>query len=229
MVEDEYTAHDVVDWTGYLFHTEVDALQDWARSLPADPVVVNIGAGNGTSGLAFLQARDDLFLWTIEKQRESSPFGCLEGEWAVLEKAGLWPCRRYGYLHGDSAAEGRNWKEGSIDLVFVDADHSYAGCKADIEAWLPHIKPGGLLIVHDYKKDERFAQPITGRAPHPKAWHGVDQAVDELLVGSYEIVGRVDTAIAFRVPDEAATKWEKKRVRRAVGKRVKPEAETDDV
>ena len=74
-----YTAHDVVDWTGYLFHAEVDALQDWARSLPTDPVVVNIGAGNGTSGLAFLQARDDLFLWTVEKQRESSPFGCLEG------------------------------------------------------------------------------------------------------------------------------------------------------
>ena len=57
-----YTAHDVVEWTAYLFHGEVDALQEWAHGLPPNPVVVNIGAGNGTSGLAFLQARGDLFL-----------------------------------------------------------------------------------------------------------------------------------------------------------------------
>jgi hypothetical protein len=37
-----------------------------------------------------------------------------------------------------------------LDFVFVDADHSYSGCRRDIEAWVPCLKPGGLLCGHDY-------------------------------------------------------------------------------
>lgn len=37
-----------------------------------------------------------------------------------------------------------------IDLLFVDGDHNYEMCKADMEAWLPHLKKGGILIMHDY-------------------------------------------------------------------------------
>jgi len=210
-----YTAHDVVEWTGYLFHHEVDTLAELAQSLPENPVVVNIGAGNGTSGLALLQSRPDLFLWTVEKQLESSPFGCLEGEWAVFDKAGLWPCERYAWIHGDSIEVGEKWDKGAVDLIFVDGDHSYEGCAGDIKSWLPYIKPGGLLIVHDYHKAERFAKPIEGKAPHPKPWHGVDQAVDEHLVGKFEIVAHVDTLIAFRVP---VTKAKRETTRKRVKK-----------
>lgn len=56
--------------------------------------------------------------------------------------------------------------DGSLDFVFIDADHTYAGCKADIEAWAPKLQPGGLLCGHDYAHPE-----------FPK-W-GVKQAVDE--------------------------------------------------
>jgi predicted O-methyltransferase YrrM len=219
-----YTAHNVVDWTGYLFHGEVDALQEWARSLPPSPVVVNIGAGNGTSGLAFLQARDDLSLTTIDVQLESSPFGCLEGEWAVFNLAGLWPLppERYAWIHGDSKEAGKKWKGGPVDLVFVDGDHSYEGCAGDIRAWLPNVKPGGLLVVHDYHKEERYAQPVEGTAPHPKPWHGVDQAVDELLIDRFEVFGRMDTAIAFRVggDEEPLPEPKEKRSTKASAKRT---------
>lgn len=40
--------------------------------------------------------------------------------------------------------------DGSLDFVFIDADHSYQGCKRDLEAWCPKVKPGGLLSGHDY-------------------------------------------------------------------------------
>ena len=55
-------------------------------------------------------------------------------------------------------------EDNSLDFVFIDADHSYEGCKADIQAWLPKLKPGGLLSGHDYD--------------HPEL-PGVKQAVDE--------------------------------------------------
>ena len=40
--------------------------------------------------------------------------------------------------------------DGSLDFVFIDADHSYQGCKSDIINWLPTLKKGGLLGGHDY-------------------------------------------------------------------------------
>lgn len=39
----------------------------------------------------------------------------------------------------------------SIDFVFIDGQHTYAAVCADIDAWLPKVKPGGLLAGHDHK------------------------------------------------------------------------------
>ncbi|TXI03390.1 MAG: class I SAM-dependent methyltransferase [Rhizobium sp.] len=58
-------------------------------------------------------------------------------------------------------------EDGMLDLVFIDADHSYEGVKADIAAWLPKIKGGGWIGGHDY------------RNPDPRFRFGVDRAVDE--------------------------------------------------
>jgi uncharacterized Rossmann fold enzyme len=56
----------------------------------------------------------------------------------------------------------------SLDFVFIDADHSYNGCKNDINAWYPKVKKGGLLSGHDYE-NTNFSK------------FGVKQAVDEFV------------------------------------------------
>lgn len=40
--------------------------------------------------------------------------------------------------------------DGSLDFVFLDADHSYSGISADIHRWAPKVRAGGLLCGHDY-------------------------------------------------------------------------------
>lgn len=52
----------------------------------------------------------------------------------------------------------------SADLIFIDADHSYEACKADIQAYQHLLRPGGVLCGHD-----------VGCFP------GVTEAVNELL------------------------------------------------
>ena len=193
----------------YLFVFEVAALKQLAQSLPANPIVVNIGAGAGTSGLAFMESRPDIFLYTIDIQGDDSPFGCLYAEMNVITQAGF-STERYFPIIGDSKKLGKFWRDVFVlssrdvgypmaDLVFVDGDHSYNGAKGDILSWLPNIKPGGIMAVHDYGKREIYKDgPIEG-APHPLPWPGVDRAVRKFLCLKYEIILQVATLVAFRI------------------------------
>src|SRR3990167_4405696 len=36
-----------------------------------------------------------------------------------------------------------------ISILFIDGDHSYEGCKRDINAWVPRVKEGGTVFFHD--------------------------------------------------------------------------------
>lgn len=84
-----------------------------------------------------------------------------------------------------AAARAMADKRGSIDLIFVDGDHSYEACRADIDAWLPYLRKGGVMAFHDFGS----------RAS------GVTQAIFEAIkAGRFaEIVGVANTIIAFRV------------------------------
>lgn len=42
----------------------------------------------------------------------------------------------------------------SLDIVFIDADHSYNGVKTDIINWLPKVKKGGIICGHDINQAE---------------------------------------------------------------------------
>lgn len=41
--------------------------------------------------------------------------------------------------------------DGTMDFVYIDGDHSYEACLADIRAWLPKLRPGAFLGGHDYQ------------------------------------------------------------------------------
>lgn len=38
----------------------------------------------------------------------------------------------------------------SIDMLFIDADHNYEGCKRDWDLYSPFLRIGSLVIFHDY-------------------------------------------------------------------------------
>lgn len=205
------TSESVRDAFKYMYPDELPALKKLAQSLPKDPVIINIGAGSGTSGLAFLECRDDSIVHTIDITDGDSPFGCLYAERDVVTRAELSHLKgdRWYQHHGDSKEVGRKWLS-KVDMVFVDGDHSYDGCRGDIEIWLKHLKPGGLIVVHDYGKGELADHPD---GPHPKAFADtIDKAVHDVLTGKYKQHSRVDSMIVFineRIDEKPASKDEK--------------------
>merc|ERR1711862_250066 len=39
---------------------------------------------------------------------------------------------------------------GSLDVVFLDGDHSRDGLQLDFELWVPRVRPGGIVAGHDF-------------------------------------------------------------------------------
>jgi hypothetical protein len=81
--------------------------------------------------------------------------------------------------------------DASLDFVFIDADHSYEGCKRDVEMWARKVKPGGLLSGHDYGNTD-FED------------FGVTRAVDEYVAAHNHELELGDNFTWFvRLPSEA--------------------------
>lgn len=59
---------------------------------------------------------------------------------------------RWTVIQGESASVAPLLVDEFADLIFLDAGHSYADVLADIEAWFPKVRPGGILAGHDFDK-----------------------------------------------------------------------------
>lgn len=51
-------------------------------------------------------------------------------------------------LRQDSLQAGTHFNK-IVDFLFIDGDHSYEGVKKDIKIWMPKLRSGGVLIMHD--------------------------------------------------------------------------------
>lgn len=60
-----------------------------------------------------------------------------------------------------SAVAARMWNT-PLSLVFIDGGHSYDAALGDYQAWMPHLKPGGYLLIHDIFEDPAKG----GQAPY---------------------------------------------------------------
>ena len=87
-----------------------------------------------------------------------------------------------------------SWPEATVDMVFLDADHRFVSVREDIVAWLPKLRPGGIMAGHDCEcrvtiaNRSRLDQAkdhdhIEGEVPFLD-WHaGVIVAVDAAFSG----------------------------------------------
>lgn len=64
--------------------------------------------------------------------------------------------------------------DASLDYVYIDADHHYEPVCRDIDAWLPKVKPGGIIAGHDFCPYTGYGviQAVTERFEKVEIWRG---------------------------------------------------------
>lgn len=77
-------------------------------------------------------------------------------------------------LLGQTSLEAAEYfcKKRFLDVVFIDADHTYESVVQDIAAWWPLVAPGGIFAGHDFNFTD-----------HPGVVRAVMEAVDANLFG----------------------------------------------
>lgn len=58
----------------------------------------------------------------------------------------------YQLIEETSVEATKSFRDGSIDAVYIDANHRFEFVVADIQAWLPKVRKGGIISGHDYAK-----------------------------------------------------------------------------
>ena len=67
-----------------------------------------------------------------------------------------------------------DFADGSLDVLYIDGDHSGEAALRDLTNWTIKVRPGGWIGVHDYVGD----------------WNDVKPTVDEFLIKNSQLVNR---------------------------------------
>lgn len=200
------TALDISNAFGYLKRDEVEVVKKYVdltgkrfdpKNLPTDMtrlppenyelVLVNLGAGTGTSGLAIAEAATfPCRRYTIDISK-GGPYGGMQNEINAFSNSGRILPKQ---ILGDALLIGERFGEyerHQIHFLFVDDDHDEDHLRNEIEIWTPRMAAGGFILFHDY--DSVF-------------WPGVKRNIDRLAgIQGYRLVEVVNTVAAVEVID----------------------------
>lgn len=144
-LEAEYESRRSV-WSDIQGHLEF--LHEMAMRTPGGRVL-ELGVRWGTSTAALLDAveRVDGHLWSVDISAPTVPtWWALTGRWTLTIGDDLDP--------GVLAAQ-----PDGVDMLLLDTSHIYAHTLAELRAYVPKVRPGGVFCCHDTELDNAPDQP----------------------------------------------------------------------
>jgi hypothetical protein len=150
------------DWFTYpRFYSEI------VKKFPSG-TFVEVGSWKGKSA-AYMATE-------IANSKKDIKFYCVdkwESVWDTFH-SNMLPLEKYYTPLRTSSVEGAaNFADESLDFVFIDASHEYEDVKNDIIAWMPKVRPGGIIAGHDYHADQAY---------HPGVYKAVHELIDTFTV-----------------------------------------------
>jgi len=70
-----------------------------------------------------------------------------------------------------------------IDILFIDGDHKYEGAKKDFEMYVPLVKKGGLIIMHDTVNIREGVKDFWKEIKYPKVNLEYGKAAYDIVPG----------------------------------------------
>ncbi len=103
--------------------------------------IVEVGRFNGGSTFVMAYANPSVPIWSVDiAPQDDERLKTLFYKNDVGSEVQL--------IVGDS--QNTKYDEvGPYDVLFIDGDHSYEGCLADIRNWYDDLAPGGYMLLHD--------------------------------------------------------------------------------
>ena len=144
---------------------QIDTFRGWLDPLAAQAmygltvgrgqptVVVEIGTFCGKSAAVFGLAveRHGGRVYTIDSYvGVGNHVTTLEEVEANLASVGV--LKSVMVIKGDSVALADAWTL-PFDVLYIDGAHDYESVRADFDAWVPFLVPGGLLLMDDYAEE----------------------------------------------------------------------------
>jgi len=167
-------SHGILGWTRL---EEAEALASLSYSLRDDAVIVEVGSFLGAGTILLAGPRE---LRRSGKVHCVDPFDCSGDSFSApqyrqilarlgggslrerfdenIRLAGL--TQRVEVHRGTAGEVAANWNT-PIDLLVLDGDHSRRGARLAYESWVPYLKPGGTIAVHN-SNDRVYAEDHDG-------------------------------------------------------------------
>jgi len=141
-----------LDIEGWMSPPELAFLQAIVFTLPQGARMVEVGSWKGRSTVAICEAlrQIDGRLTAVDTFRGDIHIGdaAVETEFRTNTAAFT---DLLDVEVAESMVAARDILDGSLDCVFIDASHAYDAVSADIRAWAPKVKTGGIVCGHDWR------------------------------------------------------------------------------
>jgi Methyltransferase domain len=170
--------------------------------------VVEIGVYEGSSALELCEvlgpAAELHLIDPFGRRPDALPRGWGATEWAtrrVVARAARGRgaqapqvCWHVAFSHEVAA----HWAA-AVDLVFIDGDHTEAGCELDWRCWRPFVPVGGQVVFHDARADRPGGRGLPGPTAVVRR-HFRDPTRPESggREAGWELVAEADRTVAVR-------------------------------
>ena len=131
-------------------------LLDELRSLPYPAIGLEIGVGLGINSYFMLTECSNIAVITgidhyapyvdwdrpVSKNEQEASFMILQANMPLMGD-------RFNLIREDSQTAAQHLEDETYDFVFIDGGHSMKQVLADLDSYVPKIRPGGIVAGHD--------------------------------------------------------------------------------
>lgn len=177
-----------------LWVEEKQYLREQSSLLPDNAVIVEIGTAQGGSAHLIINSTmsHNVSMYTYDIAPSKEAYENLRG----LENVSI--------LAKSSVEGARQWPQEcaeSIDFLFIDGSHTLENVFNDFISWMPYVKQGGKVALHDYDPVQR------GGFAHIGVKVFIDAIINLEILDDTEHIGRIFAGRKARlVSDSEITK-----------------------